>query len=568
MKKLLLTLLLFLIVPILYAMPPMPGSGLKHDGSIREIETIEASEETPMLLRSATKSSAAKSSSISLGTKKILVILASFDGYGFNAIIPGTSDKGATIPFAKVHDADYYYDLLQDGTGLTMSEFYQQQSLGAFNISFKILNESKYTSKEKYDYYGVPTGGRSDSYPATFVEEMLKKLTAADVDGVDPCCVIVIHSGPGEEQGGVSDKCIWSHKSSMSIERDKGREPKVNPVTIDGKTFDNYIIVPEYNITNYESTVGVFCHEFGHILGLPDTYDTGVFASTAGEGAWSLMASGSWGSLGNNSSSTPAGSDPAPMLGWERARLGWITETDITPKSGEDKGYTFENINNPTAKLYRVDLGENQYLTLEGKAKNMTGNGMAVPESGLLITQLHNGILKSSRWNNNNINSGTWRTHGSMIVEAKASNYKVNGLGNLWRGSSQDYWFTTTALFRSSTLASVGPDDSAIRADIPLLPVFIDTVIGSGVVITLLVLWYAGRRKLCAATAVALAAVCISMGCVVSGDSSGGAYDTGPNTNYYTSMTDVHSKTGKSGITIYNIKCDENGNGSFRIRKD
>ena len=67
---------------------------------------------------------------------------------------------------------------------------------------------------------------------------------------------------------------------------------------------------------------------------------------------------------------------------------------------------------------------------------------------------------------------------------------------------------------------------------------------------------------------VAMAAVCISMGCVVSGDSSGGAYDTGPNTNYYTSMTDVHSKTGKSGITIYNIKCDENGNGSFRIRKD
>ena len=74
MKKLLLPILLLFLVSALYAMPPMPGSGLKHDGSIREIETIEASEETPMLLRSATKSSAAKSSSISLGTKKLLNI--------------------------------------------------------------------------------------------------------------------------------------------------------------------------------------------------------------------------------------------------------------------------------------------------------------------------------------------------------------------------------------------------------------------------------------------------------------------------------------------------------------
>ena len=99
------------------------------------------------------------------------------------------------------------------------------------------------------------------------------------------------------------------------------------------------------------------------------------------------------------------------------------------------------------------------------------------------------------------------------------------------------------------------------------MPIFIDTIIASGVVIGMLAAWYAGRRKLCAVIAVAVTAVCISMGCTVYVDSGGGTKDAGPNTNYYTTTYNVHSKTGISGITISNIKCKSDGSGSFIIKK-
>ena len=142
-----------------------------------------------------------------------------------------------------------------------------------------------------------------------------------------------------------------------------------------------------------------------------------------------------------------------------------------------------------------------------------------------------------------------------MVVEAKADNYDENGVGNLWRnGHTENNRFTTTALFRSDTLTSISPAENVATA--------------SGFLIAILIAWYKGRKKLCAIlTAIAFATL-ISTGCVVSSGGGGGTYDKGPNTNYYTSMTHVHSKTGISGITVYNIKCNSDGSGSFTIKKD
>ena len=50
----------------------------------------------------------------------------------------------------------------------------------------------------------------------------------------------------------------------------------------------NYTINPE------DGDVGVFCHEFGHDLGLPDEYDYSSATGDATTGFWTLMSSGSW----------------------------------------------------------------------------------------------------------------------------------------------------------------------------------------------------------------------------------------------------------------------------------
>ena len=54
---------------------------------------------------------------------------------------------------------------------------------------------------------------------------------------------------------------------------------------------------------------GGFAHEFGHVLGLPDLYDSTTFG---GVGDWCLMGSGSWGDnpKGSNPAAFPAGVRP------------------------------------------------------------------------------------------------------------------------------------------------------------------------------------------------------------------------------------------------------------------
>ena len=516
----------------------MPGSGLTHDGSIREGEEypINRSLSSGNGVRQA--SAKASVSASTTGDKNILVVLVDYPNLPFNYSIS-----------ADTHNKAYYSDLLQDSSGLTMKKYYYDQSREKLNLSFQVIGP--YTASHNYDYYGRNDLVGDDVRAAELVNEILDDIDDSAVPaGMDNCTVIVVHSGPGEEAGknnpplySDAENCIWSH-------RDKLSKHSFTPVEINGTTYDDYLIVPEYNYYkgSYEATIGVFCHEFGHVLGLPDAYDT--YYSTTGVGQWSLMGGGSWGSAGREG--IAPGADPAPLMAWERLALGWIGEEEITLAPGKSVSHSFSNIND-AEKVLSVKLTDDQYLILEGKGRNVAEDSMYVMETGLMITHLHKGILEKY-WSGNRINSGSYRPHGAMVVEAVASNYKTNGLGNLWRsGNTDTNRFTTTALFRSDTLTAVSPSGK--------------TAVASGFLIGILAAWYRGRKKLCAFLAVAALATFISMGCVIS-SGGGGIYDTGPNTNYYTNMTNVHSKTGDSGITIYNIRCKSDGSGSFTIRKD
>ena len=553
----------------------MPGSGHTHDGSVFYDDDEPAALYAPVLSSDYSDDSSSAKYPITVsttGNKTILVILAAFPDLAFNS-------GSAVIPETQTHDASYYSNLLQGGSGLTMKQYYLQQSRNKLNLSFKVVGGpgyagTDYTASQGYAYYGANYAGirSEDIRPGHLIYEMLNKAkNDPELSGVnlDNCAVIVIHAGPGEEESAASANCIWSHRSSLT--KRKKSEGDVAAVTIGGKVFDDYLVVPEYNSWKntatakyeYEATIGVFCHEFGHVLGLQDAYDTSY--ATNGVGSWSLMGGGSWGTVGK--AGKPSGSDPAPLMAWERLALGWIDEEPIELDYDSFSSCSFKEINN-AEKVYTVKLADNQFLLFEGKAQNMSGTGMCVPESGLLITQMHMGIL-SAYWTKNTINSGLSRPHGVMVVEAVAENYKENGLGNLWRTESTTNRFTTTALFRRGTLTSVGPSTKTESASIPFMPILVDTIIASCVVIGMLAAWYAGRRKLCAVIAVAVTAVCISMGCTVYvEESGGGTKDAGPNTNYYITTNNVHSKTGYSGITISNIKCKSDGSGSFIIKKE
>jgi immune inhibitor A len=133
-----------------------------------------------------------------------------------------------------------------------------------------------------------------------------------------------VHAGSGEETGGGAQgtDAIWSHRwyAWYSANGPDGTGPNGLGGTRIGNS--NYWI-GDYTVEPEDGGVGVFSHEFGHDLGLPDLYDTS--GNTGGAenstGFWTLYSSGSYGSTGKPQDGI--GSKPIPMSAYEKIFLGW-----------------------------------------------------------------------------------------------------------------------------------------------------------------------------------------------------------------------------------------------------
>ena len=104
-----------------------------------------------------------------------------------------------------------------------------------------------------------------------------------------------VHAGEGEETGGGAQgtDAIWSHRwYAYFAERRPGRRRRPNGFGGVQIGDSNYWI-GDYTVEPENGGVGVFAHEFGHDLGLPDLYDTS--GNTGGAenstGFWTLYIS-------------------------------------------------------------------------------------------------------------------------------------------------------------------------------------------------------------------------------------------------------------------------------------
>lgn len=129
-----------------------------------------------------------------------------------------------------------------------------------------------------------------------------------------------LHAGGGAEAG--VPNAIWSHRWYVQL----------TPIGTGGPTVDGSVVpfggtqiggsdywVGDYTTEPENGAVGVFAHEFGHDLGLPDLYNTGSGPENS-TGFWTLMSSGSW------TSENPdyIGTKPTHMGAWEKFQLGWL----------------------------------------------------------------------------------------------------------------------------------------------------------------------------------------------------------------------------------------------------
>jgi len=131
----------------------------------------------------------------------------------------------------------------------------------------------------------------------------------------------------------------------------------------------------------FTETASIMAHEYGHVLGLPDLFDTDFLQSkeplgpekdSAGIGAWGLMG---WGTLGWN------GDDgPNSFSAWSRARLGW---SSVVPIESTEQDIVVEEAGLGGA-LYRVPLTDDEYFLLEYRDRS-TYYDRYIPGTGLLV---------------------------------------------------------------------------------------------------------------------------------------------------------------------------------------
>ncbi|MDB6057662.1 MAG: peptidase, partial [Verrucomicrobiales bacterium] len=272
--------------------------------------------------------------------------------------------------------------LFTTGAGVrSMSTYYTEVSFGKFTVKCAQGGVGGwYRAPNTRAYYGAQNGpGTNDIRPAQFVADIVNAAIAAgydfsgcDQDGDGKVDVVnIVHAGAGQETRSNSTDNIWSHRFSLSA------SGLATIKASNGLIIDDYVIEPELAGADTSTNIvapGVFCHEYGHALGLPDLYDPDY--TTEGIGQWSGM------SYGANNGFVFNGDCPAHFDAWCKAKLGWLAPVNYTLDSTH---VSFPNAAQTAfaARLWKDGGGSSEYFLVENRYK--TNFDAALPGNGLLI---------------------------------------------------------------------------------------------------------------------------------------------------------------------------------------
>ena len=226
------------------------------------------------------------------------------------------------------------------------------------------------------------------SYEAIKAANSYVNFKNCDTDGngtIDPdeLHIYVVTAGY-EESYNSSTPSVWGHRSSGTLLTNgwfAGATSFLGDFGFGGKMVGAYTQCGERQ-GSHMATIGIFCHELGHDLGLPDLYNTNSDSTGAGLGGYSLMANGSWGYVSGDSGSSPVHFDAYCLQ-----ELGIVTPTQVTTNGTWDgnlrsykdsSGKNILKISTSVSSQYYLienrepvgyDQGMNRYLSSAAKDK-------------------------------------------------------------------------------------------------------------------------------------------------------------------------------------------------------
>jgi M6 family metalloprotease-like protein len=340
----------------------------------------------------------------------------------------------------------------------TLKRFYNSISYDAVDIVTLDLPSATgwLTAPNNYAYYCEHDGLHDNGfgpYPRNVQRLVMDAVTAADpyVDFSQYAAggmvqnLFVVHAGSGAEWSGGGD-LIWSH--AWGIAGDDGFGTTPPPLYADGVRIDSYSMEPEAGGNTMAEngrplsgpllpTVGVYAHEFGHVLGLPDEYDYGY--ESRGTGTISLMAGGSWNRTPNVYPDC-AGNSPAQPSAWATAYLGFVTPTVVTTLT---TGITIPPIESTGPgsiyKLIQPGSGGKEYWLFENRQQLGFDAGfasMGATAHGLCIYHVDEKVLARTFWLPNEaecVSGGIYRGQKNCDCDTLTANPSN---GEKWYGIS------------------------------------------------------------------------------------------------------------------------------------
>ncbi len=291
----------------------------------------------------------------------VLVLLVEFPDFPHNSIQPEESDM-----YYEDYVKEHYQDMIfgEDGYEgpngenlVSMKQFYEEQSDGAYTVNGEVAGWYM-ASKNAAEYGGnYPTEDDSDKDARGLVKEALTAAAAdpdlnlADYDQEDRYDLdgdgdfrepdglvdhlMVVHSAVGEEAGGgqLGPDAIWSHRWNLGgiFPIEGSPEPEVD------YWGEGSMYAYDYTIEPADGAAGVFAHEYGHDLGLPDEYDTQYSGEGEAVAYWSIMASGSW-------AGKVPGTEPTGFSAWSKEFLqasqdgNWLKYDEVDLEDIDKKG--------------------------------------------------------------------------------------------------------------------------------------------------------------------------------------------------------------------------------------
>lgn len=380
---------------------------------------------------------------------------AAIEGVMRHALVPvAFSDESLQFSASSLRERLYGPG---DGDHASLSSYFDEASLGHFGIEGEALFEIT-LPQSSADYVGQRRAERFNGVADgldVFLRAVLDELRG-QVDWrafVGPGetrvpALVLVTAGPGGNCSGDTDH-VWPHRWHLTGLL--GQPYRTASLNANGDTIliDDYIVQPSEECDGTMAEVGVIAHETGHLLGLPDLYNTADFGVTSPVGDWGLMATGNY----NRPSS------PALPGAWTRTFTGWGTVIAPTPEEYTDRTVVHLPPVQSTGQILRLSLpDDDEYFLLENR--RALGSDEHLHGEGLVVWYVNEGII-GANLDDNTVNADLSRPGVSVLAADGRRDMETNvnngDGGDVWPGATGKTRLDDTSVPALASLVSGEP---------------------------------------------------------------------------------------------------------------